>query len=294
MDAGFARRRRGGSTAPGWRRRSGSRTSTTESVPSCTSSGDDVRLYSRDLNEVTSGYPEVIEAARRQPWDGILDGELLAWRNGAALPFQLLQTRLGRNRPARRCWPTVPVIYVALRCACALGRRRWRRGTAAAAAAAGATRSRLDASELADQPGLRRVAADHARRRRTSSGRSSTKLGCAERGLDGQGSGQRLFARPPRIWLDQAQAALRHSIAWWWASRLATAGATASSPITRSRFWTTDQARDGRLATIGKAYSGLTDAELAEMTVWFKEHTLQQMAASTWSSRPPCSRWPST
>jgi DNA ligase-1 len=34
---------------------------------------------------------------------------------------------------------------------------------------------------------------------------------------------------------------------------------------------------DGRLATIGKAYSGLTDAELAEMTIWFKEHTLRQL-----------------
>jgi DNA ligase 1 len=35
--------------------------------------------------------------------------------------------------------------------------------------------------------------------------------------------------------------------------------------------------RDGRLATIGKAYSGLTDAELATMTIWFKEHTIRQL-----------------
>jgi DNA ligase-1 len=33
---------------------------------------------------------------------------------------------------------------------------------------------------------------------------------------------------------------------------------------------------DGELLNIGKAYSGLTDAELMEMTVWFTEHTLQQ------------------
>jgi len=31
-----------------------------------------------------------------------------------------------------------------------------------------------------------------------------------------------------------------------------------------------------RLVTIGKAYSGLTDAEIAEMTAWFKGHTIQQ------------------
>jgi DNA ligase-1 len=35
---------------------------------------------------------------------------------------------------------------------------------------------------------------------------------------------------------------------------------------------------DDALLTVGKAYSGLTDAELAELTVWFKEHTLQEFA----------------
>jgi DNA ligase 1 len=35
-------------------------------------------------------------------------------------------------------------------------------------------------------------------------------------------------------------------------------------------------APEGRLAVIGKAYSGLTDAELAAMTIWFTEHTVQQ------------------
>jgi DNA ligase-1 len=33
---------------------------------------------------------------------------------------------------------------------------------------------------------------------------------------------------------------------------------------------------EGKLITIGKAYSGLTDAELAEMTAWFKEHTIRE------------------
>jgi DNA ligase-1 len=34
---------------------------------------------------------------------------------------------------------------------------------------------------------------------------------------------------------------------------------------------------DGRLVTIGKAYSGLTDAEIAEMTAWFEAHTLRRV-----------------
>jgi DNA ligase-1 len=32
----------------------------------------------------------------------------------------------------------------------------------------------------------------------------------------------------------------------------------------------------GKLVTIGKAYSGLTDAEIAEMTAWFEAHTLER------------------
>jgi DNA ligase-1 len=35
---------------------------------------------------------------------------------------------------------------------------------------------------------------------------------------------------------------------------------------------------DGELLNIGKAYSGLTDAELAEMTEWFSAHTIREFA----------------
>ncbi len=36
----------------------------------------------------------------------------------------------------------------------------------------------------------------------------------------------------------------------------------------------------GRLETIGKAYSGLTDAEIAQLTPWFLAHRLPQDAAA--------------
>jgi DNA ligase-1 len=32
----------------------------------------------------------------------------------------------------------------------------------------------------------------------------------------------------------------------------------------------------GKLVTIGKAYTGLTDAEIAEMTAWFEGHTIER------------------
>jgi len=37
-------------------------------------------------------------------------------------------------------------------------------------------------------------------------------------------------------------------------------------------------AEDDELLNIGKAYSGLTDSELMELTEWFKSHTLQEFA----------------
>ena len=52
------------------------------------------------------------------------------------------------------------------------------------------------------------------------------------------------------------------------------ASATACCPTTPSPSATT--AERGKLVTIGKAYSGLTDAEIAEMTGWFEEHTISQ------------------
>ena len=75
--------------------------------------GDRVQLFSRDLNDITGQFPEVVEAAASLPWSGILDGEILAWKDGAVLPFLQLQTRLGRKQPSAAIRAKVPVIYVA-------------------------------------------------------------------------------------------------------------------------------------------------------------------------------------
>ena len=75
--------------------------------------GRDVRLYSRDLHDISGGYPEIVEGARDLPWDGILDGEILAWREGVVLPFIALQARLGRKAPSAAIRAEIPVIYVA-------------------------------------------------------------------------------------------------------------------------------------------------------------------------------------
>ena len=103
-------------------RRCGSRTSTTASAPSCTAEGGDARIFSRDLHDISDGYPEIVSTADGLDWDGVLDGELLAFRDGMALPFIQLQARLGRKNPSVELQQQVPVIYVAFD-ALALGPR---------------------------------------------------------------------------------------------------------------------------------------------------------------------------
>src|SRR5262245_11009922 len=75
--------------------------------------GDEVRLYSRDLHDISGQFPEVVDGARDLPWAGILDGELLAWRDGVVLPFLQLQARLGRKNPSAKIRAEIPVIFVA-------------------------------------------------------------------------------------------------------------------------------------------------------------------------------------
>jgi DNA ligase-1 len=62
-------------------------------------SGDEVRVFTRTLNEVTAAVPEVVAAAREAASDAlILDGEAIALRaDGRPHPFQTTMRRLGRK-----------------------------------------------------------------------------------------------------------------------------------------------------------------------------------------------------
>jgi DNA ligase-1 len=75
--------------------------------------GSRVMLFSRDLKDVTAQFPEVAEAAATLPGIVLLDGEVLAFRDGRVLPFAALQTRLGRKHPSLAVLERVPVIFVA-------------------------------------------------------------------------------------------------------------------------------------------------------------------------------------
>ena len=74
-------------------------------------SGDEIKVYSRNLREVTLAVPEAVEAARAWPINEvILDGEAIALRpDGTPHPFQLTMQRFGRKLDVDRLRAELPL-----------------------------------------------------------------------------------------------------------------------------------------------------------------------------------------
>src|SRR5256712_11266688 len=73
--------------------------------------GDEVRVFSRQLNDVTVAVPEVVAAARRLALrEAILDGEAIALRpDGKPLPVQVTMRRFGRKLDVERLRAELPL-----------------------------------------------------------------------------------------------------------------------------------------------------------------------------------------
>ena len=234
---------------------------------------DEVRLYSRDLHDVTGQFPEVAAAARGLAWDGILDGELLAFRDGGVLPFLALQKRLGRKAPPPALLEEVPVALVAFDLL-AVGSRggevdplldrplRERRERLEALDLARADPARFALSRLAtarSADDLERIFAE-ARRRRNEGLMVKDPASLYAPGRRGYGW---LKMKKALATLDCVVVGVevghgkRHGV------------------LSDYTFAVRDEATGG-LVAIGKAYSGLTDAEIADLTRWFEAHTISR------------------
>lgn len=71
-----------------------------------------VRIYSRGMEEVTAAFPEIRRAFESLPGNGLIDGEILAWRDGRALNFNVLQQRLARKNVRATLMAEVPVVFM--------------------------------------------------------------------------------------------------------------------------------------------------------------------------------------
>ncbi|MEO7663958.1 MAG: DNA ligase, partial [Candidatus Limnocylindrales bacterium] len=237
--------------------------------------GSDVRLYSRDLHDITSGYPEVVAGTRDLPWDGILDGELLGFRDGVVLPFVSLQARLGRKSPSAKLREEVPVVFVAFDLLGSGGGG----GTAVEPlldVPLEERRARLAALDLplADAGGV--FATSHLVSADSADALEAAFLAARARRNEG------LMVKDPASIYSPG----RRGYGWLKMKKaLATIDCVVvgvevghgkrHGVLSDYTFAVRDEAND-RLVTIGKAYSGLTDAEILEMTRWFEAHTVSQ------------------
>ena len=72
-----------------------------------------VRIFSRGMEDITGAFPELTESVAKLPGSGLMDGEILAWRNGRALNFNLLQQRLARKKVRATLMLEIPVVFMA-------------------------------------------------------------------------------------------------------------------------------------------------------------------------------------
>jgi DNA ligase-1 len=75
--------------------------------------GGTVHLWSRGEELITHRFPEIAAAATRLPEGTVLDGEVLAFRDGVPLPFSALQQRIGRQKQVAQMARAVPVVFMA-------------------------------------------------------------------------------------------------------------------------------------------------------------------------------------
>ena len=262
-------------------------------------SGGEVRIFSRTRDDITESFPELPEALSGFHQDAILDGEIVAWsyltgesgEAGRALPFSALQQRLGRKKVSEEMLRRVPVAYLVFDVLYAGGELLIDRPLAERAKALdqllAAPRTPVPARSNAAQGWLAlescetAVGAAIATRVlrapvfRASSAQELDQLFEAAQARGNEG----LMIKDPA----SAYSPGRRGKSWL---KLKRELATLDVVVTAVEYGHgkrigvlsdyTFAVRDGdRLLNIGKAYSGLTDVEIAEMTQWFLKHTIE-------------------
>jgi DNA ligase-1 len=267
-------------------------------------SGGEVRFFSRTRDEITESFPELPDELTGLPRDAILDGEILALSYseegvGRALPFSALQQRLGRKKVSAELMRRVPVVYMVFDVIYAgeelllerpLRERMeildglltmekkihngdtllLRSGQAPALRKTGIQGKLLFEEPVRDElPRLIRAAFSTA-----SKPEELEELFTAAQARGNEGLMIKDLESPytpgrrGKSWLKMKRElatldVVVTAVEWGHGKRI--------NVLSDYTF----AVRDGeRLVNVGKAYSGLTDAEIAEMTKWFLEHTV--------------------
>jgi DNA ligase-1 len=225
-----------------------------------------VHLWSRGEELITHRFPEITAAATHLPDGTVLDGEVLAFRNGAPLPFAALQQRIGRQKQVAQMVRAVPVVFMSydlleenaadIRPLPLEERRR-----------------KLDALLQGDSP-ERVIRPSSIIEEPTWERLASLRSESRSRGVEGMMLKRRSSAygvgRKKGIW-------------WKWKIDPYTIDAVliyAQPGSGRRASLLTDYTfgvwEAGELIPIAKAYSGLSNEEIAEMDRWIRRHTRER------------------
>ena len=257
-----------------------------------------VAVFSRNREDITQSFPEIAEAFRAAKEPLIFDGELLGWNfvESKALPFAMMGQRIGRKRVDGVMRRQVPAVFMAFDLLFEGGELllplslRERRGRLEAVV------ERLQPVTIAGWDAPVKASAQAGLFDGPEEARAEAPL-------------QRLMLSPARlvesveaieqayvdaraqanegVMLKAAGSAYlpgRRGLAW---VKLKRELATLDVVITGAEFGHGRRAgllsdytfavrgNDGELLNVGKAYSGVTDAEIVELTEWMKAHTLE-------------------
>jgi DNA ligase-1 len=269
----------------------------------------EVRIFSRTRDEITESFPELPLPLAGLGKDVILDGEITAWSSGSdevparTLPFSALQRRLGRKKVNTKLMREVPVAYFVFDILYAEGELVLDRplrdrakildelmialehpetGVATGALVRPGTRG-LVASTVASQAQFSFAASELPRATvlrapvhtaTSAEGLETLYVAARDRGNEG------LMIKD----LDSFYTPGRRGKSWLKMKREL---ATLDVVVTAVEYghgkrigvlsdYTFAVWNGERLVNIGKAYSGLTDAEILEMTRWFLAHKISE------------------
>lgn len=239
-----------------------------------------VAIYSRTLDEMTERWPDLHAALLALPGEFILDGEILGARDGNILPFKELQTRLGRKQVSAEVIAQTPVMFVAYDIL-------YQDDTVLLDTPLAERRARLErllsggegeinvGERISSSP---RFPISPSLLEQVASPDQIDPLFDAARARGNEG----LMVKDPasgyapgrrgREWLKVKKALATLDV-------VVTAAEVGNGKrrhvLSDYTFAVRASAEDPTLLNVGKAYSGLTDAEIAQLTEWFHAHTIR-------------------
>lgn len=259
--------------------------------------GGEVKFFSRTRDEITESFPELPDALAGLAQDAILDGEIVAWEysTGQARPFSVLQQRLGRKKVSEMMLREIPVAFLVFDVLYAGGelvmdRPLRERGRVLDELLAGERKiihhRDTEAQRKAGQQKL--VFGDDADR---AASLASSIIRAPVFGAASAEELEELFAAAQERGneglmikdLNSPYTPGKRGKSWLKMKREL---ATLDVVVTAVEYghgkrvgvlsdYTFAVWNGDKLENIGKAYSGLTDVEIAEMTQWFLEHTIE-------------------